>query len=144
MQLLAKDFQGHTQFDSIAEKIHELHDKFGLDYKKITHTIIDNASNFAKAFCEFGFKEQNENDDQENSEDEVNFQSINDMVTFNGENDEELIVLPTQERCFAHTLSLIVTTDIKKTSYPSAQKIFMSSFAKATAIWNKCNLPKPG
>ena len=39
--------------------------------KKITHTITDNASNFAKAFREFGFKEQNENDDQESSEDEV-------------------------------------------------------------------------
>ena len=65
-------------FDSIAERIHEVHDKFGLDYKKkITHTITDNANNFAKAFCAFGFKEQNENDDQENSEEEVNFESIN-------------------------------------------------------------------
>ena len=65
------------------------------------------------------------------------------MVTFTGENDEELFVLPTQERCFAHTLSLIATTDIKKTSYPALhKKIFMSSFEKATAFWNKCNLPK--
>ena len=51
--------------------------------------------------------------------------------------------MPTQERCFAHTISLIATRDIKKTSYPALhKKIFMSSFAKATAIWNKCNLPK--
>ena len=88
-------FSGIHSFDSIAEKIHEVHDKFGLNYKNITHTITDNASNFAKAFREFGFKEQNENNDQENSEHEVNFESINDMVTFNGKNDEELIVLPT-------------------------------------------------
>ena len=135
-------FSGTHSFDTIAEKIQEVHERFGLDYKKITHTITDNASNFAKAFREFGFKEQSENDDQENSEDEVNFESINDIVTFNGKNDEEFIALPTQERCFAHTLSLIATTDIKKTSYPALhKKIFMSSFAKATASWSKCNLP---
>ena len=88
-------------------------------------------------------KEQSKNDDQESSEDEVNCESINGMVTFTGENDEELFVLPTQERCFAHTLSLIATTDIKKTSYsPLHKKNFMSSFEKATAIWNKCNLSK--
>ena len=44
--------------------------------------------------------------------------------------------------CFSYT-QLIATTDIKKTSYPALhKKIFMSSFKKATAIWNKCNLPK--
>ena len=53
-------FSGTHSFNSIAEKIHKVHDKFGLDYKKITHTITDNASNFAKAFCEFAFKEENE------------------------------------------------------------------------------------
>ena len=85
---------GTHSFDSIAEKIQEVHDKIGLDYKKITRAITDNASNFAKAFREFGFKEQNENNDQESSEDEVNFESINGMVTFTGENDEELFVCP--------------------------------------------------
>ena len=135
--MLGKGFSGTHSFDSIAEKIQEVHDKIGLDYKKITRTITDNASNFAKAFREFGFKEQNENDDQESSEDEVNFESINGMVTFTGENDEELFVLSTQEKCFAHTLSLIATTDIKKTSYPALhKKIFMSLFEKVTAIWN--------
>ena len=109
----------------------------------MTHTITDYASNFAKAFREFGFKEQNENDDQENSDDEVNAERINGRVTFNGENVEELVVLPTQEICFSHTLSLIATTDVKKTSYPALhKKLFMSSFAEATAIWNKCNLSK--
>ena len=81
-------FSGTHSFDSIAEKIHEVHDKFGLDYKKITHTVTDNASNFAKVFRELGFIERNENDDLENSEGEVNFESITDMVMFNGENDE--------------------------------------------------------
>ena len=79
--IACKRFSGTHSFDSIAEKIQVVHDKIGLDYKKITRTITDNASNFAKAFCEFGFKEQNENDDQESSEDEVNFESINSMVT---------------------------------------------------------------
>ena len=123
-------FLGTHSFDSIAEKIQELHDKIGLDYKKVTCTIIDNASNFAKTFRKFAFKEQNKNDDQESSEDEVNFESINGMVTFTGENDEELFVLPTQERCFAHTLSLIPTTDIKKTSYPALHKKFLCHHLK--------------
>ena len=56
-------FSGTHSFDSIFEKIQKVHDKIGRDYKKITCTIRDNASNFAKAFREFGFKEQNENDD---------------------------------------------------------------------------------
>ena len=118
-------FSGTHSFDAITEKNQEVHDRFGLDYKKITHTITDNASTFAKAFREFGFKEQSENDDQENSEEEVNFESINDIVTFNGENDEELIALPSQERCFAHTLSSIATMDIKKISYPALHKKFL-------------------
>ena len=137
MQFACERFSGTHSFDSIAKKIQDVHDKTGLNYKKITRTITDNASNFAKAFREFGFKEQNKNDDQESSEDGVNFKSINGMVTFTGENDEELFVLSTQEKCFAHTLSLIATTDIKKTSYPALhKKNFMSSFEKATAIWN--------
>ena len=100
--IACEKFSGTHSFDSIAEKIQEVHDKIGLDYKKITRTITDNASNFAKAFREFGFKEQNENDNQESSEDKVNFESINGRVTFTCKNDEELFVLPTQERCFAH------------------------------------------
>ena len=56
-------FSGTHSFDSIFEKIQKVHDKIGLDYKKLLIPIRDNASNFAKAFCEFGFKEQNENDD---------------------------------------------------------------------------------
>ena len=32
-------FSGTHSFDSIAEKIQEVHDKIGLDYKKITRTI---------------------------------------------------------------------------------------------------------
>ena len=71
--IASERFSGTRSFDSIAEKIHEVHDKFSLDYKKKTHTVTDNASKFAKAFREFGFKERNENDDQENSEGEVNF-----------------------------------------------------------------------
>ena len=122
MQFACERFSKTHSFDSIAEKIQEVHNEIGLDYKKITRTITDNASNFAKAFREFGFKEQNENDDQESSEDVVNFESINGMVTFTGENDEELFVLSTQEKCFAHTLSLIATTDIKKTSYTALHK----------------------
>ena len=119
-------FSGTHSFDSIVEKIQEVHDKIGLDYKKITRTITDNASNFAKTFREFGFKEQK----KKSSEYEVNFESINGMITFTGGNDEELFVLPTQERCFAHTLSLIATTDIKKTSYPALHKKFLCHYFK--------------
>ena len=43
-------FSGIHSFDSISEKIQNVHDKIGLDYKKITRTITDNASNFAKNF----------------------------------------------------------------------------------------------
>ena len=33
-------FSGTHLFDSIAEKIQDVHDKIGLDYKKITRTIM--------------------------------------------------------------------------------------------------------
>ena len=55
---------------------------------------------------------------------------------------KNFLFCPCKKRCFVHTLSLVVTTDIKKTSYPALHKKFFMSFEKATAIWNKRNLPK--
>ena len=42
------------------------------------------------------------------------------------------------------TLSLIVTTEFKTSKSLLFRKKFLSSFAKATAAWNKCNLPMSG
>ena len=109
--------------------------------------MTDNATNFAKAFREFGMKEVLTKQDgeeisieEEEDEDDVILEAINDL-----EQTEETkgYHLPPQERCFSHTLSLIATTDVKMANYSgSHKKIFYSSFAKTSAICNKCNLPK--
>ena len=49
-------FQGSHTFDKIAEKLQFWHDMYGLSPEKISKTVTDNASNFIKAFKEFGLK----------------------------------------------------------------------------------------
>ena len=139
-------FPGTHSFDAIAERLQNNHEKYALDVTKLTKTVTDNATNFAKAFREFGLKEALTEDgeevsiEEEEDDDDIVFEVINDLEQ---SNDTEGYLLPPQERCFSHTLSLIATTDIKKAGYSGPhKKIFHSSFAKTSAIWNKCNLPK--
>ncbi|KAA0194063.1 hypothetical protein HAZT_HAZT005998 [Hyalella azteca] len=51
----------------------------------------------------------------------------------------EMYVLPQHQRCAAHNLNLVATSDAEKamTSSSSYKKIYRSAFAKARELWNK-------
>ena len=52
--LACRRFSGTHSYDRVAVLISEIHSSFGLSPSKITATVTDNASNFVKAFKEFG------------------------------------------------------------------------------------------
>lgn len=47
-------FKGTHSFDKIAEVLSDIFSNYGLKHEQIVSTITDNASNFVKAFNEFG------------------------------------------------------------------------------------------
>uniref|UniRef100_H3ALT8 HAT C-terminal dimerisation domain-containing protein n=1 Tax=Latimeria chalumnae TaxID=7897 RepID=H3ALT8_LATCH len=122
---------GKHTFDVIASLIDEIHTSFSLG-DKVVRTVTDNGSNFAKAFKEYGFQEE---EDEETAEVDHNFGLISDVI------DHQPFQLPKHQHCTAHTLNLIAAYDIHKhlscTSSPSA--LYHSSIAKCSALWNKAS-----
>lgn len=57
-----------------------------------------------------------------------------------GENLEDVgVILPKHERCAAHTLNLVATSDAGKAlnNCSTYKKHYRSAFAKAQQLWNK-------
>ena len=139
-----------------------IHEKFQLSTEKVRRVITDNASNFAKAFRKFGLQvvqdeEVGEDffldvDDDEDDDDEANdIESDDDEELDRNQSDESndvnfipfpddpenIYELPKQERCFSHTLSLVCTTDLKKTKFSRFhQTMFTRAMKKASMLWN--------
>lgn len=95
--LACRRFEGTHSNERIKDLLVQLHGEFSLSTQKIISTITDNASNFAKAFREFGV--QLEFDEEENEEDDVSIVAIEENL------------LPVHQRCASHTLNLLATTD---------------------------------
>ena len=116
----------HT-YDVLAAKIEQVHEKYGL-VGKISATITDNGSNFVKPFASFGMPDSGSTepsisslstsmeDDEENEE--VTFENLDDLITLVEGNDDDLTQLeyefPPHERCAAHTLNLVASSDVDK------------------------------
>ena len=150
---------GHHTYDVLASKIESVHANYGL-LGKITATVTDNGSNFVKAFAMFQSSSDSMEmtsslplppsmeDDSEEGMDrgETNFEDMNDLLGRGQNNteltDDDMIVqydLPPHEKCAAHTLNLVASSDVNKylLSSTASKNVYQSSFSKCTALWNK-------
>uniref|UniRef100_H3A7R3 HAT C-terminal dimerisation domain-containing protein n=1 Tax=Latimeria chalumnae TaxID=7897 RepID=H3A7R3_LATCH len=118
-------------FDVIASLIDDIHTSFSLG-DKVVRTVTDNGSNFAKAFKEYGFQEE---EDEETAEVDHNFGLISDLI------DHQPFQLPKHQCCTTHTLNLIAAYDIHKHLFctSSSSALYRSSIAKCSALWNKAS-----
>lgn len=145
--------KGSHNFLNIAEVINEICDTLQINYSKITHIIIDNASNFGKAYYVFSkgitpvtydsnyvgnlcndTNLQYDNDFSNSDSESISFNNIDNLeyidVGFvlsesNNINNPEYnnVCLPNNMTCCAHTLNLIATTDISKITDKNYLKI---------------------
>ena len=110
--------------------------------------MTDNESNFVKAFGTFALPDVSPTSSvtQDKLEEEATFENVNElMVPELGDIQDDLIQieyeLPPHQRCAAHTLNLVASTDIDKflSSSPLSRNIYRSSFSKCTALWSKAS-----
>ena len=145
---------GRNTYDVLAERIESVHRQFGLN-GKVTATITDNGSNFVKAFKTFSpdttsmseedTQQQHEEDNE--VEDEATFEDVCDTLTLEPEDTEfddytqVEYELPPHERCAAHTLNLVASSDVDKSLSTSSfsKNVYRSSFAKCTSLWSKAS-----
>ena len=143
---------GHNTYDVLAGKIDSIHRQFEI-CGKVTATITDNGSNFVKAFKTFAVdptpsstsEEVEQIEDSDQDEEEATFENVCDVLTLDPEEDDDYTQveyeLPPHERCAAHTLNLVASSDIDKSLSSSSltKNIYRSSFAKCTSLWNKAS-----
>ena len=139
-------FEGSHTFDKIGEILQEEHAKFGLYVPKLVATVTDNASNFKKAFKEYGIEATDliKESDESDETDEIDEIDMEDSPSANSaflETDEsnDGVALPPQLNCAAHTLSLVSVNGLKNAENESAsfKKGNRSLMGKVTALWNK-------
>ena len=144
----------HT-YDILASKIESIRRSYNLN-GKVTDTITDNGSNFVKAFKTFSITDsaststeavQEEDCPKEShpDEEEAIFEDVHDTLTLDPDNMDDLTQveydLPAHERCAAHTMNLVASSDINKSlsCSSSSRTVYRSSFAKCAALWNKAS-----
>ena len=92
-----------------------------------------------KAFSVFAVSldsEEQENHDDSDNDEECRFEDVFDDLTQASEGLE--YQLPPHQRCAAHTLNLISTTDAEKAEAdPNYKRLSRSTFSKCSALWNK-------
>jgi len=134
---------GRHTYDVIASRIEQIHANYGLN-GKVVATITDNGSNFVKAFSVYSTDIDvavAEND----VEDEITFEDVDGLLQVDDGSTEDLTQvqyeLPPHERCAAHTLNLVASTDVDKylSSSSASRSVYRSSFAKSSALWNKAS-----
>ena len=155
--LACQRLNGPHSYDRLSEAIQVINTEFNLDSKKIVASVTDNASNFIKAFKEFGVQLSNietietTNDSSENEESQVHPESLelNSGICFSDIEDENSSAtnvvnsddanisesLPAHLRCCAHTLSVCATSHANKIL--NAKDTLLSN--KHCSIMKKCN-----
>ena len=118
---------------------------------------MDNGSNFVKAFKTFSVTDvtstctsaevtqQDCPEEGHPDEEEATFENVHDTLTLEQENMDDLTQveydLPCHERCAAHTMNLVASSDINKSlsSSPLSRTVYRNSIAKCSALWNKAS-----
>ena len=122
--LACQRVKGSHTYDVLAQQLKATHSKYGIS-SKVVKTTTDNCSNFVKAFAVFA-----------PSEDELEVSPTNVDSVLSNEIDS--LELPHRQRCAAHSLNLVSTTDAaiaeKDNHY---KKISRATFAKCQALWHK-------
>jgi len=139
--------------DVLAAKIEHVHSSYGLT-RKVTAIVTDNGSNFVKVFTTFSLPDfvysstdpsLATTEEDCSSEEQVTFESVHGSLEAVNCADDDLTQLeyelPPHERCAAHTLNLVASSDIDKSLSSSSlsRNIYRSSFAKCTALWNQAS-----
>ena len=113
---------------------------------KVTATITDNGSNFVKVFKTFSTDTTSVSEEviqqcEEDSEgEEATFEDVCETLTLEPEDTDDYTPLeyelPSHERCAAHTLNLVASSDIDKALCASSlsKNVYRSGFAKCTSL----------
>ncbi|XP_031358213.1 uncharacterized protein LOC116181900 [Photinus pyralis] len=136
----------HTHLE-IGRAVSDIHKEYNLKDSQIVGTVTDNAANFGKAFKIFSAPDNLLNIGDldfliaENLDIDINtipdFIEIEQDFQNNLDLEDSDITLPRHFRCASHTLNLIATKDAETALLDSGyKKIYNSTFAKLTAIWN--------
>ena len=113
----------HT-YQLLAEQLKSVHSDYGIN-SKVTKTTTDNGSNFVKVFTVFA-----------PSEDELDTSTTEVENILSTEEDD--LELPGHQRCAAHSLNLVSTSDAAAAeSNGQYKKMSRTTFSKCQALWNK-------
>ncbi|KAK8771923.1 hypothetical protein V5799_024833 [Amblyomma americanum] len=74
LALACRRFAGRHTYDKIGELLEDIRQDFDISHDKIVATVTDNASNFVKAFKEFGLR--SEIIDEDGAADDLSFVSV--------------------------------------------------------------------
>lgn len=153
--LCCRRFESPHDAERIATLLNVIYVEFGID-GKVIGTVTDNASNFVKAFEDFGislesffaFMSENNGDDERVSNSSVDEIDEND----NFENEESIdfiefgdvnMFLGAHFRCGSHTCFRVATHDAKAAfSDAMYEEQHDSAFSKLNSLYKKTNRPK--
>uniref|UniRef100_A0A3Q4HMB2 HAT C-terminal dimerisation domain-containing protein n=1 Tax=Neolamprologus brichardi TaxID=32507 RepID=A0A3Q4HMB2_NEOBR len=137
--LACKRIKGSHTYDVIGAEIEEIHSSYGLQDKVIA-TVMDNASNFPKAFrvcqpCHLESESENEEGDDE----EPTFTDV--IEALSTASGDAQFSLPQHYRCASHIINLISTSDVDKhlNSCADTTAAYRSSIAKCSALWTEAS-----
>ena len=156
---------GRHTYDVLAEAMERVHVEFHIE-QKVTMTTTDNASNFCKAFVQFGAERDlipekpicsqdnvndpqdeleqllndDDNEDAQGDETGVEFVCADDIAEAGDAEEEYTPRLAGHMRCGAHTWNLIASKDSDKALNNAVfKRAYRAALAKAKALWNRQN-----
>ena len=156
--------RGHHTSDVLAQAMVGVHAKFNIQ-QKVTRTTTDNASNFVKAFVDYGAEcgivpdhpvvTSDDDDDEvakdqetqldENDDDVLQVVPVSEVLAVPSPDDADEYGLPKHMRCAAHTLNLVATADAGKAIKPQSplRSAYRRAMSKAQSLFNLQNRSTP-